>query len=419
LNGVNTLFQELYESGVEIAVKEGKNDLMQVFAFAGMKFERLLAMANPENSKDLDVESILKFTESNGNSSANSPSTQLPPAVVSTPATTTSSDALPDGAGLQLRSLDKVLNNYSEHEATCLINPENGFIPDFPQELIKEHEKELSFKSANNNLSNHMSGSGSNTNPNSSLARVNDSNARIIQSLNPHNIASNPNLTSSIEDDFRQKLHFAKPELPAQFDLDSFSHQPLHDTLGEVMFLNSQSKPPILPGPVPAPVMPVAGLNDTVEKLKRDAIELLTGKIKPAVPIEKLANPISERIFRQSLMYLLEYFVTSNSKQLDRVFAGQFDKVGLENVSKSMTALRLGISYNLSKWIGRVDDDNAFPGYLAPINIEKYYLKVTQTRQRLDEAKFIDLVSQQARCLGNIPRISFADVQSAVVLSTV
>ncbi|KAF5106175.1 hypothetical protein DV453_004151 [Geotrichum candidum] len=423
LNGVNTLFQELYESGVEIAIKEGKNDLMQVFAFAGMKFERLLAMANPENSKDLDVESILNFTKSNDNSSATSPSTSLPPNTVSTPAVTTSSDILSDRAAFQRRNLDKTLDSYGEQEATCLINPENGFIPDFPQELIKEHEKELSFNSANNNLSTHRSGSGNNNdnNPNNSLALISNISARITQSHNQHNITSNHSFTSSIEDDFRQKLYFAKSELPAQFNFDTFQHQSMNDTLNETMFPKSQNKSPSLPVSARAPVvaLPVAGLDDTVEKMKRDAIDLLTGKVKPAVPIEKLTHPISEQIFRQSLMYLLEHFVRGNVKQLDHIFSGEFDKFGLENLNKAMTALRLGISYNLSKWIGRVDDDNAFPGYLTPINIEKYYLKVTQSRQQLDERKFIDLVCRQARCLGSMPRISYADVQSAIVLSKV
>lgn len=444
LNGVSTLFQELYESGVEIAVKEGKNDLMQIFAFAGIKFERLLAMANPENTnsssstKDLDIHSLLKFSKRAGDFALGNLST---PAFATTAATstistlsTTNTMHFPDG-----QSANRGLTNYGELESTCLINPENGFIPDFPQDLIKEHEKELSFNNANN-LKFYSNRSSESSDTNSSPIHSNDSST--IQCQNSHSMSSTVSLTSRIEDDFQQKLNFYKPELSASFDIDSFSQQQLHDTLNETMFHNKNytnsnhnnnnnnnnntnntnspiNKPKLTVSQHVSMNLPVVLPDEKVEQMKRDAIAVLTGKVKPAVPIEKLANPISERIFRRSLMYLLDNFVANNTNKLQKVFSGNYEKIGLDNISRTMTALRLGISYNLSTWVGRIDDDSEFPNYLSPKSVEKNFLKVVQSGQQLDETKFIDLVSQQARCLGNLPRIPVADVQSAIVLSMV
>lgn len=447
LNGVSTLFQELYESGVEIAVKEGKNDLMQIFAFAGIKFERLLAMANPENTnangnvKDPDAHSLLKFSKKGGDFSVGNLST---PAFATTAATSTTSTLnagstmhFPDG-----QSANRGLTNYGELESTCLINPENGFIPDFPQDLIKEHEKELSFNNESNSKF-YSNGSSESSNTNSSPIHSSDSSTS--QSHNSHSMASNVSLTSRIEDDFQQKLNFYKPELSASFDIDAFSQQQLHDTLNETMFHNKNytnsnhnnnhnnnnnnndnnntnnpiGTPKLTVSQHVSMNLPVVLPDEKVEQMKRDAMDVLTGKVKPAVPIEKLANPISERIFRRSLMYLLDSFVANNTTKLQKVFSGDYEKIGLDNISRTMTALRLGISYNLSTWIGRIDDDSEFPNYLSPKSVEKKFLKVVQSGQQLDETKFIDLVSQQARCLGNLPRIPVADVQSAIVLSMV
>ena len=51
VNGFETLFRELYEEGVELAIKENNSGLMQLFAKAGVKFERIFAISkNPDSA---------------------------------------------------------------------------------------------------------------------------------------------------------------------------------------------------------------------------------------------------------------------------------------------------------------------------------------------------------------------------------
>lgn len=155
------------------------------------------------------------------------------------------------------------------------------------------------------------------------------------------------------------------------------------------------------------------------DELRKIAAMLLSGEIKSAVPLEKLANSISETIFRRCLLYLLQCYVTYNYKELERVFSKEFCKNEAYNISRIITAVRLGFQYKSYRWFGHIDDDSQFPGYSNPENVEKYFRKAQSVGIKLDKDRFLALVCRHAYNLGNVPRIAYADIQTAIVLSTI
>lgn len=189
----------------------------------------------------------------------------------------------------------------------------------------------------------------------------------------------------------------------------------------------SSSPPKALPGndfslPVyMTPSKTVPGMQTFIsrEELQAAARDYLNSAPLPsAQPEPAIYSELSERIFRCALHWVLRYYADGNFTVLERIYSNSFSKTEHFQITRVLSALQVGVSVNNSKWVGKIEDDALFPGYLGPAKIqERFMLAKMQLAQRgldIDEDAFVQAISKTTYCLGSIPRVSSTLLESAL-----
>lgn len=452
VSSMETLFRDLYEAGIEIAVRESNNNLMQIFAQAGMKFELLMSMIEAESPD---------YAE--GNSPSTSATTSSPhqapkwsPTNITNPLSRSMTSKTSSNVGNESAFNQSLPRDDSA--PSPLVNPNSGFLDGFPQDLIPD-PKQTSQRRESSKNQDQAYGAAGNTSASSMSTMYkhldklaigqnqqdlppwqpsNNTHLKIPTSLNPpenqpleprwgyesnQSFAGSsqvPATNSALNIPSELALHEAKLQQSNNFQLPSLGGQDANQSMKEI------SKDPLVPNSheyYREVLLPLFTQNSDGTPLSRAQLQnsariLLKNIRKPAISDDKAHNTISELIFRQCLVNILEYYVTDRFKTLQRVFSNQFLKEEKYLIGRMIAGLRLDTTYNNSTWSGRVDDDSLFPGYASPGSVEEYFNAAENAGAKLDKEKFIKLVSAHSFSMGGMPRISYTDIQSAIVLST-
>lgn len=146
-------------------------------------------------------------------------------------------------------------------------------------------------------------------------------------------------------------------------------------------------------------------------------------------PLNPVYMEFSERYFRHSLTSVLHFYVRGNKDELERFFHGEFFANEQFYITRVLTALKMGISVNKSKWFGKVDDDKQYPGFWGPAKIEevlydnkakaeevlnKGKLSRDKVSIKVDEHSLIEKFTSITVCLGTVPRVRAAAAEKEI-----
>lgn len=142
-------------------------------------------------------------------------------------------------------------------------------------------------------------------------------------------------------------------------------------------------------------------------------------------PVSPIYSEFSERFFRHTLLSVLKFFVRNETTELTRFFLGDYTENQQFFITRIIIGLKMGISIKKTRWTGKVENDDQYPGFWGPVKIEEYYLgekqKVEQILNKdnkdgnnivieVDEELLIDNLTKMTMCLGTIPRVRVASV---------
>lgn len=439
LSGTEVIFRDLYELGIAAAVREGNHTMMQSFAAAGMKFERLMAKkeSRPTHTSQTDTHLAgpRKAASEKGHDNSESDSTST----------------LPNTAPLAASTASKSLSS-------SLTNPENGFIEGFPQDLISKHTEPDGRNSSTSQYAHAESTlipksrktiNFSSTNHNSSfLENLADTTSKAAALLPLPSVDLLRNMQIPTEFAFQpldlegSRITEAEARTPSYLfgshlsPMSSSEATPAASTSLSPNFIGGSNtsnssrlvsllRPEIMDNDFLLETSQMHAqetLEDAVlerAELRRLAALLLDGTIKSAITVDSIPESIAEQIFRLCLLYLLDCYVKERYKELERVFSKEFRKNERLNMARVITSVRLGLRCTNYDRLDRVDDDSLFPGYCSPFSVERLFHEAQEAGARLDESRFVRLVCRQAYSIGNLPRIAYSDIQSALVLSTI
>lgn len=158
-------------------------------------------------------------------------------------------------------------------------------------------------------------------------------------------------------------------------------------------------------------------------------------------PISPIYKTFAEQFFRYSLNAVLRAYVSDDKQELNRFFNGTFPDNEHFLVTRTIAGLQMGISIKKSKWFGKVEEDDQYPGYWGPIKIEEVLeeekLKVEEEMREekekqkkmgmgvlldgkenvsveVDEKRLIQSLLKISSCLGTLPRSRIVDAMKEI-----
>lgn len=428
---VEKLFQDFYESGVEMAVKESNTELMQMFANAGIKFEHAMARLRTQSPDDDDSYKTLVGDSDNSKHRNEKPLVD--------------SEMTSDPPPLKFPTVNATEKPFSElsisDETISPLVDHSGFLSGFPQDLMATDEKPHSPSPdipKPNKLMNILPVTDDVTLENFLFAKP------VFPSKYPkpqhadgqewqaqYNPVSSSRAKSEAENLWLQRQidEFQSDATQQLLPAAQGSHNGFGLDYGEENEGRSK-KGGLLPHlhrlstAIPKTCLPdnfVPSPNPYDNILTRSQLQEAAQKaIDKYYKLYPNLGPttIAERMFRTCLIGLLGYYIRGQFKDLERVFQDDFLDYEHFRISSLIAAILSTESFEKLPWLGTVDDTD-YPGYNSPPNIEKLFNAAKNSGVTLDTDRFIKLVSGYCNNIGHMPRVLSSDVQSAIVLSTV
>lgn len=419
VNGLQTLFQDLYEASMEIAIKNNNNELMQLFHKAGVKFEKIIAIIRDSDSSNSPRPSFQRSL-----STIKAPNSyQLPREansnMVSTSFDSFDSPSVPTNQDTIPQYLDR-----SKHLPPSVALPSNGFTDNVPQELLTnindtEDTSRLEMSSMKKPLENiYIEQQQQKQNSSQPLQWQSESfESKLFPDFSFNFM--NSNKLQSLPSYPQTNLN--TPSLPYVDSAQTLSQLSMNPPL------NFQSTPKTLFGTTnTVPNTNIPPTNETYQdlvsvsraNLQREVKKFLsTSDIVMRLP-ENLRCSIKELIFQMCLVRVLTLYSENKFRELEFIFQNNFSKQEAYQIGRILRALQIGLTYTHSTWPGRTDDDSLFPGFCSPDSAEKYFYIAQKAGNRIEINKFVSLVSSNSLYIGHMPRFALSDIQSAIVLAT-
>lgn len=419
VNGLQTLFQDLSEASMEIAIKNNNNELMQLFNKAGVKFEKIMAIIRDSDSKSSPRSS---FQRSFSNIKALN-SYQLPMDANSNMFSTSFSSFDSSSVPTNQNTIPQFLDHSKDLPPSMAISS-NGFTDSVPQELLTtvndtEDTSLLEMSSMKKPLENIYIQQQQRKQKSSQPLQwqsesfenkpFSDFGFNFINSNKPQYLPPSP------------QTNLNTPTLPYVDSAQTLPQSSISPPL------NFQSTPKTFFGTTTtAPNMNIPPPNEDYQdlvsvsraNLQREVKKFLnTSDVVMRLP-ENLRSSIKELIFQMCLVRVLTLYSENKFCELELIFQNNFAKQEAYQIGRILRALQIGLTYTHSTWHGRTDDDSLFPGYCSPDSAEKYFYTAQKAGNRVNVNKFVSLVSSNSLYIGHMPRFALSEIQSAIVLAT-
>lgn len=393
LSGMETLFHELYEAGVEIAVRESNNDLMQIFARAGITFENLVALTGSLSPQEVEAPTA---TRSGRSTPLQKQDTQV------------TREAEPLVEHTQHLSSD-------DSSISPLVNPKNGFLDGFPQDLIPSDSSEEG-KGNPLNMTPMLKYLDKLSDEQQQQQQLRQQQQQHLQQVQQQQQNIQHQLSSETMPFLRQNNH-KRDEFTILDGLWKSSMTPPHISIFDSPPPGALSILPAANCPIPEQFIETPRqfpLNRA--ELQATALRVLE-KCESPEHVISLSSGIAERMVRKCVLSLVKYYSENQFKELQIVFHNEFFNFEFKIIHQFLESALSKTSYKTWPWVG-TEDDSLFPGYSSPSSVEKIFHAAQNAGTRFDEEKFLKLVCTNSLNLGHLPRVAYSDIQSAIVLST-
>lgn len=443
LTDIESLFYELRVAGEEVSVRQGNPEFLQIFSAAETKLRRFLALTDSQLKQTATTKAPAGISPSTTQSEHSSPQRVSDVNELSLYTTDVSTlPSPPTSLNFGTQNLDSFAGNLLRHSPTGsddLSHAASSILPAQPFSQTMGVDN-MSMNNVRTQIDLISTGTQAPEPPwvpdpiNTQLQhilrpnRFRNGNIQegVISTVDiPDNFMTdvflNPvPLDKPVESAPLTDLSFLRDTIPTFPELANLDPLPNLNAAPNQMIPSIQPEIPRPPSPNPIPLIYRYKIDiNSVEKseLRRTALQILDGTIKSTIKIEN-HDSIAESLFKSCILHLLQAFAFNNDAALQRIF--KFRPINeIYTISRIITALRVGLQYSTVQWPGRLDDDTQFPGYCGPTGVERIYLEAEASGARLDRDRFLGLVCHNAYSIGNLPRVSYNDIQSAIVLSTI
>ncbi|KAG5370134.1 hypothetical protein CJU90_1475 [Yarrowia sp. C11] len=356
---VESSFFEFYQRGVQVAVRESNDELMQLFAFAGIRIGGFLRMSNnTDPNQKLTADMVLKYND-----------------YVSNPVNTFQNHTM-GSSPVSSRTDDESMMPYTQNIIKDLPNEIVEWIKRNEAEQLLEMQHQNHSPNSDLDMSTHLS-----LTPDSSSHDIPKPTTDILApfSLTPDEVVKNT---------------FPKSDTPG-YPHDSKAYASLDSAatpakVGEVILTQRKH------------------LMDSGQDVL-DNIHTLQFPV--------ILDRLCERIFRRALFEVLTAYIQGNKEKLHRFYAHGFHEDF--SIPRVITCLKLPISVSGSYWSGKVDEDSNFPGYMGPVAVENEYLKAKAHGAKIDESILMEQLTLHGVNLGELPRFRIEHVEMALKVATV
>lgn len=438
VNGFETLFRELYEEGIELAIKENNSGLMQLFAKAGVKFERIFAISKDPDSatRDMSLTASKHFNahkaQEHYKSSTEANDNVIPDSFTNIGAPSIALSASPT----ETRNIESL--GQPEIQPSQPANTSNGLIYGFPQDLIPglneiEDTSRLEMSSIKEPLDNIQMEQQQEIYQQQQQSQQQEQQqqqqsqqqqqqewttdllgfrqnlgmfSNSESSSNSHSLLSpsRNNSWSSLLNSVDKSLNLTQPNNCTLFSCSSVTNNSTSSTTKTDDTCKNRK--------------PLDMTNLSRSDLQKAAKKFLqSNDVIMRLPPD-IRSSVKEQIFQMCLVRVLNLYIENRFRDLERIFNNEFQKHESYQIGRLLKSLHLVITYTYSTWTGRTDDDSLFPGYCSPASAEKYFYASQNAGNKIDKDKFVKMVSASLVYIGHLPRFALSDVQSAIVLAT-